>query len=214
MATRTPAKRRRRSPRLAWMVVVMVGAVVAAWAAGLVGFADSLPTEVTDGDTRTDAIVVLTGGSGRLGTGLELLSEGRAEKVFVSGVYRGVDVRRLLELSQRAPEELACCVEPGHGAVNTAGNAAETAAWMGRQGFHSLRIVTASYHMPRSLLEFRHVLRDQTLIPHPVFPEHVKQDRWWAFPGTAALIVGEYNKYLLARLRHLGERAVAGTDGS
>ena len=180
-------------------VLAMLGA---AWAGGLFWFAASIPEAVSDPAARTDAIVVLTGGSGRLGAGLELLSVDRARKLFVSGVYRGVDVAKLLELARRTPEELRCCVEIGYSADNTAGNAAETATWMRKQGYRSLRIVTANYHMPRSLLEFGFVMPATMLIAHPVFPAHVKRDRWWAWPGTAYLIVSEYNKFILAWLRH------------
>jgi len=93
-------------------------------------------------------------------------------------------------------------VETGYGAQNTAGNAVETEEWMRANGFQSLRLVTASYHMPRSLLEFRQALPDATIIPHPVFSDHVKQDRWWLWPGTARLIIGEYNKFLAAWVTH------------
>ena len=86
--------------------------------------------------------------------------------------------------------------------TNTAGNAIETTVWMKKHEYRSLRLVTAAYHMPRSLLEFGHAMPGVTLIPHPVFPEKVKQDYWWGWPGTASLMVGEYDKYLLAWLRH------------
>ena len=167
-------------------------------------FAAAIPVRVEDAATRTDAIVVLTGGSGRLSEGLELLAGKFADKLFVSGVYRGIDVNKLLELSQRAPEGFKCCVEIGYSADDTTGNAAETAAWARRHGINSLRIVTSSYHMPRSLLEFREALPDAVFIPHPVFPTHVKRDLWWIWPGTTGLIIGEYNKFLLVRLRMLG----------
>ena len=62
----------------------MVAAAV--WSFGLFRFADAIPERVEDAATRTDGIVVLTGGSRRLGEGLELLSRGLAEKLFVSGV--------------------------------------------------------------------------------------------------------------------------------
>ncbi len=204
-------RRRHRRPLVYLAVAALIAAI--AWTGGLFRFAAAIPAQVADPTPRTDAIVVLTGGSGRLAAGLALLSEDKAEKLFVSGVYRGVDVDKLLELSQRTPEELRCCVEIGHSAGNTAGNAAETAAWVIGQGYRSLRIVTASYHMPRTLLEFRRVLPDVVLIPHPVFPENVKQDRWWAWPGTASLIISEYNKILLAWSGHLGARLFA-EDGA
>jgi uncharacterized SAM-binding protein YcdF (DUF218 family) len=155
--------------------------------------------------TPTDAIVVLTGGSERLDAGLFLLRRKMARKLFVSGVYRSVDVTELLRLSRQKPEELECCVVLGHTADNTAGNAVETAAWMRAEGYHSLRLVTANYHMRRSLAEFRHAMPDAVIVPHPVFPDKVKQGQWWLWPGTAHLIALEYTKYLAAQLRHWAE---------
>ena len=204
-------KARRRIWVRPTVVVIFVATL---WTGGLFWFASLIPNEVADTTTRTDAIAVLTGGRDRLSTGLELLSRDQARKLFVSGVYRGVDVAKLLEMSRHSPEELQCCVEIGHSAGNTAGNAVETAAWMHRQGYRSLRLVTSSYHLPRSLMEFRAVLSDVTLIPHPVFHDRIKQDRWWAWPGTASLIVSEYNKFMLAWVRQSAARLMAAEDGS
>ena len=181
----------------------MIVVALAVWGTGLFRFADTIPNAVADADAPTDAIVVLTGGHGRLSAGLDLLARQRAKLLFVSGVYQTVDVSKLFELSRNVSEELRCCVEIGHSADNTAGNAAETAAWVRKNGSRSLRIVTSGYHMPRSLLEFRRAMPGVTLVPHPVFTEHVKQKRWWAWPGTAVLIIGEYNKFLLANFRHV-----------
>ena len=210
MMTRRIKRGRRRSLALAASVAALAAL---AWGAGLFAFAAAIPSVVADTTTRTDAIVVLTGGSRRLDTGLELLSGEKARKMFVSGVYRGIDVAKLLELSKATPEEFECCVSIGHRADNTAGNAKETAAWLKGQGLRSLRLVTSGYHMPRALLEFRHILPGAELVLHPVFTEIVKQDRWWAWPGTSSLIVSEYNKYLIAWTRHLGDRLLAG-DGA
>ena len=182
----------------------------AAWGIGLARFATQIPDAVADPDTATDAIVVLTGGSGRLDAGLDLLARKRAPKLFVSGVYRGVDVAKLLKVSKRSPSEIDCCIEIGHSAGDTAGNAQETAAWMDDHGYRSLRLVTSSYHLARGLLEFRLAMPGVQLVPHPVFAETVKQDRWWAWPGTALLIVGEFNKYLVVWPRHAANRLVAG----
>jgi len=185
-------------------------AAVTIWAVGLVRFATQILSAVADPNATTDAIVVLTGGSGRLDAGLELLAGNRAPKLFVSGVYRGVDVATLLELSKRSPGDIECCIEIGHSAGDTAGNADETTAWMTDHGYRSLRLVTSSYHLARALLEFRLAMPSVTLVPHPVFTQAVKQERWWAWPGTASLIVGEFNKYLLVWPRHAARRLVAG----
>ncbi len=174
---------------------------LALWTAGLVRFAGQIPSGVDDPMSRTDAIVVLTGGSERLATGLRLLAEGRAGKLFVSGVHRGVDVSQLLRVARRTPRELDCCIVLGHDADDTVGNARETARWISAEGYDSLRLVTANYHMRRSLLEFRRALPRATIVAHPVTPPHVKRRNWWRFPGTASLVIGEYNKFLVAALR-------------
>ncbi len=168
------------------------------WIGGLVWFAGQLPRGPGDATSRTDAIVVLTGGSGRLQQGLDLLASDMAEKLFVSGVYRGVDVQELLAISRATPEEIECCIALGYEADNTRGNALETARWLDGEGYSSIRLVTASYHMPRSLLEFRRLIPDITIITHPVLSEHYRQEDWWLWPGSARLLISEYSKYLIA----------------
>lgn len=193
--------RRGRGARAAWAAAALAVAAAAAWLAGLAWFAGQIPRTVAEPLAETDAIVVLTGGAGRLSTGLALLAEGRARKLFVSGVYRSVDVAEILRVSRRAPEELECCIELGHDASDTRGNAAETRRWMDREGFASLRLVTASYHMPRSLAEFRRAMPEARIVPHPVFPPTVHVEAWWRWPGTALLLAGEFAKYLIAVAR-------------
>jgi uncharacterized SAM-binding protein YcdF (DUF218 family) len=206
-----PQPARLRLPRL---VLSLLGGMALLWLAGFVWFADTMPSEIADPSSPTDAIVVLTGGSQRFDAGLDLLAAGKAKKLFVSGVHHGVEIADLLHLAHRSADatpsgELACCIVLGHAADSTIGNALETAAWMRSEGYHSLRLVTAGYHMRRSLFEFARAMPEMRIIANPVFPEQVKAD-WWAWPGTAALIVGEYDKYLAARLRAALDQAAAG----
>ncbi|MEE9196049.1 MAG: YdcF family protein [Alphaproteobacteria bacterium] len=184
--------------RLARRTTGVVLAIIAGWTAALVWFAENIPRQVENRSSPTDAVVVLTGGSDRLQAGFKLLAKKQAKKLFVSGVYRGVDVAELLRMSRQAPKELECCVALGYTADDTAGNAQETAQWMAKENFHSLRLVTASYHMQRSLLEFRRAMPAITVIPHPVFPKNFKAEDWWLWPGTTSLILREHFKYLVA----------------
>jgi uncharacterized SAM-binding protein YcdF (DUF218 family) len=194
-------RRPRRHRRGLLYLAIACATLVVLWCAGLLIFATLMPEAVDEARARTDAIVVLTGGSGRLRQGLQLLADKQARKLFVSGVYRGVDVAALLQVSQHSPEELECCVFIGYEADDTRGNAAETAAWIRDQKFLSLRLVTATYHMPRSLLEFRRAMPTVEIIAHPVFPETFKRADWWLWPGSASLVISEYVKYLIAALR-------------
>ncbi|MFV3075117.1 YdcF family protein [Niveispirillum fermenti] len=191
----------RAVPRAALGPLLTITLAFLLWLAGLFLFAAALPRQAPEDDITTDGIVVLTGGSERLTVGFDLLRAGKARKLLISGVYRGVEVRELLALSSRSGRDLECCVDLGYDADDTEGNAVETARWMAQEGFRSLRVVTANYHMPRSLVEFRRVLPGITLVPHPVTPQKVRLDGWWGWPGTSELIVSEYNKYLLAVAR-------------
>jgi uncharacterized SAM-binding protein YcdF (DUF218 family) len=192
----------RRFLRIAAVVALIFGG----WAYGLVVFVAHLPDHVEDPDRHTDAIVVPTGGSERLAEGVRLLIRGLAGKLFVSGVNaqtRAVDLIASLppDIEKPALGLVGCCIVLGHAADSTLGNAAETAAWMRAEGFHSLRLVTADYHMPRSLLEFHHAMPDVEIAIHPVFPDQLRRDAWWRSPGTAGLLIYEYDKYLGAFLR-------------
>jgi uncharacterized SAM-binding protein YcdF (DUF218 family) len=171
------------------------------WLGGMIWFASTLPQKVQDTHSITDGIVVLTGGSERIGAGLELLARGRADILLVSGVHHHTNQRVLAELSKATPDLFNCCVELGREAADTVGNAAETAAWVRRKGVQTLRLVTSAYHMPRSLVEFRRLLPHVRIIAHPVFTESVKIRDWWRWPGTSAFLAVEYNKYLISLVR-------------
>ena len=187
-----PGARRSAFATLAFGFCLLGGVFVA----GFVWFIASMPDAVENERTVTEAIVVLTGGSDRVTTGLTLLERGLGRRLFISGVGQGTPRADLLERAGRTPDAFACCLTLGRGADSTHGNARETAAWMRAEHLKTLRLVTAQYHMPRSLLVFRREMPDVTIVPHPVFPEAVKRDEWWQWPGTTRLLVTEYLKYL------------------
>ena len=100
-------------------------------------------------DRRTDAIVVLTGGAGRIERGLDLIERGRADRMLISGVARTV---RPVELAAQydADERLFdCCIDLGRESVDTRSNAVETARWLERRKLKTVRLVTTDWHMPR-----------------------------------------------------------------
>ncbi len=200
----------RRKLRRLGLPLALLAALAVVWLGGLVWFTRSIPGQVADSDSATDAIVVLTGGSLRVQSGLALLAGGKAKKLFVSGVYHSTDVTALLRVARQSPDPVACCVVLGHEADNTLGNAVESAQWMRQEGFRSLRLVTASYHMPRSLLEFSRAMPEARIIVNPVFPERARPGSWRARVGTDAATLVEYHKYLLALARPLVAREASG----
>jgi uncharacterized SAM-binding protein YcdF (DUF218 family) len=178
--------------------ILLLPMVAILWFYGLLNFLQKIPERITNKNPTSDAIVVLTGGSGRLKKGLQLLTRKKAKKLFISGVYRGNDVQRLLQVQKHSPAEVLCCINLGYVATSTAGNAKETADWIKKYGFTSIILVTANYHMPRSLILFRHIMPEIEIVPYPAFPAQFEPAEWWARPRTASLITSEYIKYIIA----------------
>ena len=183
-----------------WFKILLFVAVI--WSAGFFYFTTQLPTEITNIGQAGDGIVVLTGGRDRLPEAIELLSSGRGARLLISGVNADIDdakLRSILGLPDGAsPDPFTCCIDIGREARDTVGNAEEIADWVNRHGFATVRVVTASYHMPRSLAEIERQTPDLIVIPHPVFPNHVKVSAWWRYPGTAKMLASEYNKYVVS----------------
>lgn len=175
---------------------------------GFIVFTSALPSAPSDDPRRSDAIVVLTGGAARVAEGLRLLAEGRGERLLISGVHPDTELDALLALAPDVdlPTSLGSRITLDRAAANTVGNARETARWVRENEIENLRVVTAAYHMPRSLLELQRTLPGVELIAHPVFPPSVDQQRWWTSSDSASLLLGEYLKYLVALISSPFER--------
>ncbi len=187
--------------------------ILTLWLIGLLAFIAVIPGPASkiDTESRTDAIIVLTGGGDRLAEGFRLVDRGLSKRLLISGVANGVTLPQLIdrlgELQEPVPsaDELACCVTLGYAAGNTVGNADESAEWVRSNGAKSVRLVTANYHMLRSLLEFRRKVPGLTVVPNPVFPSEVRDPHWFVKPRTLMLLINEYHKYLVALARALPE---------
>lgn len=165
----------------------LMSLILLAWALGFGWFAFDLPKPASD--VRTDAVVVLTGGTGRVVRGVEVLRDGYAEQLFVSGVDKDVKPHEFAVQYKVRSALMACCVTLGFQAVDTRGNGVETAAWVRAQEVESLRLVTNDWHMRRAVLELRRRLPDEVEIVEDGVPTR---------PGWRILFL-EYHKFL-ARL--------------
>ncbi len=181
--------------------LIIASLLALGWGVGLVSYVQLVPASLGNKDVQTDAIVVLTGGSGRIDEGISLLAQGRADQLFISGMGPAVNIATLIATDEPNRGALLEKISGGSEAEDTPGNAVETAKWATANNVKSIRLVTAAYHMPRALSELRHAMPDADIIAHPVFPEQVKAD-WWRYPGTASLLAREYTKYLFSTLRN------------
>ena len=168
------------------------------WFAGFVMFAWTLPADVGDISIHTQAIVVLTGGSERLATGIALLEQGRADRMLISGVHKGVDLPGILHAAHvEVAHDLLPRIELGYRADDTEGNAQETREWVVQNQIQSLRLVTADYHIRRSMWEFQHAMPGIVIVPHPVFPEFGPSGP----VRRVLLLANEYTKFAAAVIR-------------
>jgi len=162
------------------------------WTIGFGLFSVRLPVPYENEKLTADAIVVLTGGPRRLEAGIKLLSQGRANKMLVTGVHKNVLPRELSVLTGAEPALFDCCITLDYAATNTLGNAVETAKWSAVHGAKSLILVTADFHIQRSAVLFRKSMPRMAIIPYPVKSKI-----------SPFKLIKEYNKYLATLMLEL-----------
>lgn len=191
-----------RPRRRFWRLLAGLALIpIAAFGIGWVRFVSSLPDE-DPRPPRADAIVVLTGGADRIADAVALLAADHGTRLLITGVHQGTRGDEIAALLPAQSPRFACCVDIDRRALNTAGNATETARWVRQHGFRSLIVVTSAYHMPRALVELAAIMPGVALIPHPVVSDHLRGHPWWSDFATARLLLLEYAKYVAARARH------------
>jgi uncharacterized SAM-binding protein YcdF (DUF218 family) len=166
------------------------------YAIGFSVFVANLPAPRSGAAAKADAIVALTGQGGRLAPAVTLLEKGNGQRLLITGVNRLISKRALQSLLHGGPA-FDCCADLGFAALDTRGNAAEAARWAIAHRYGSLIVVTANYHMPRSLVEFGAAMPQVRLVPYPVAPEALRALSW----DNAKRLNGEYVKYIASVLR-------------
>jgi uncharacterized SAM-binding protein YcdF (DUF218 family) len=192
----TPANGARRPRRrFRWLLAVVLVLLVL-FGIGFARFLANLPPTTSDLEARADAIVALTGGGGRLAPAVTLLEKGSGERLLITGVNPQTSKPSLKKLLHGG-DAFDSCADLGFAALDTRGNAQEAAKWAAARRYHSLIIVTADYHMPRSLVEFGAQMPGVELVPYPVAADNPKAATW----ESARLLSGEYVKYLASVVR-------------
>jgi len=199
-AAQMPRARGRLLRSIGWLTTALCVTAPLMLAAGFLWFIWRLPADAATPARKADGIVVLTGGASRISDAIELLAAGQGRRLLISGVNRGTTSQEISRLNPELARWARCCVDFDH-SLNTLGNAIETRLWTERQGFHSLIVVTSSYHMPRAMAEIAHQLPDATLIPYPVVSDRLRTEPWWTSGATTKLLLSEYMKYIFAQVR-------------
>jgi uncharacterized SAM-binding protein YcdF (DUF218 family) len=172
------------------MIARFAAFVVILYALGFALFAVTLGEPAAADAPATKAIVVLTGGKGRIERAAQLLGEGQGRRMLIAGADPSVTKADLVRRLGGKKRLFACCVDLGSESVDTRSNAEEAKRWLVARDLTSVRLVTSDWHMRRAEYEFR-----RTLGPgYVVVPDAVRTE-----PGLKTLFA-EYNKFLLRRI--------------
>lgn len=148
-------------------------------------------------------IVAWTGGEYRIQTALKLLEQDPETRLLISGVNK--NVAPISFLGNINPETRQR-IDLGYQATTTQENAHETATWVYQNHFKSVMLVTSFYHIPRSLLEFKHALPTTTVYPYPIWPKDFTESVSWIHTRSAFHLFVEYHKFLIVKLLYFLER--------
>ena len=190
----------------------LIAALVALYVLGFIAFVTLLPGAPAN-PRPAQGIVALTGGNERLSTAVRLLETRTGERLLITGVNSTTTKQELKRLSHGG-RRFDCCADLGYAAENTQGNASEAAIWARAHRYRSLIIVTARYHMPRSLTEFQAAMPGVVLEPYPVNPEDIDLDGWWHDLRALRVLQGEYAKYLASTVRNAVSRPALDPGGT
>ncbi|NQX94553.1 MAG: YdcF family protein [Erythrobacter sp.] len=170
------------------MVRTILSAFFLIWALGFLWFTVDLPQPAQR--LKTDAVIVATGGAGRISRGLEVLEGGLAPRMLVSGVDPEVRPGEFAAEFEVPQALMACCVSLGFIAEDTRGNASETAEWVERNEIKSLRLVTTDWHMRRAAAELDRALPDNVRVVRDAVPSS---------PSLPTLFL-EYHKLIASQI--------------
>jgi len=144
-------------------------------------------------EVRSDAVVVLAGGRGRIEEGVKLYQGGQGHLLFLIGVDPLVKKK---ELYQGPGAENVFLEKVSR---NTLENAIYARDLIARHKVSSITLITSRYHMKRATLLFRNALaKDVAIYPHPVDSRNLKED-WWVHGGSFKLLFSEFYKYCMFR---------------
>ncbi len=172
------------------------------WTLGLASFFTTIVVMTPKSpEIKTEGIVVLTGGDNRVRTGFDILLDHPGTRLLISGVNPKTRLADLIKESGVKAVVMPCCIDLGFEARDTVGNAREIKEWVQTYHLKSIRVITATYHMPRTLFEMKRVIPDVTLYRQPV---RTLQFDPFSRKGVR-LVLSEYHKTLVTLLHLIQE---------
>jgi uncharacterized SAM-binding protein YcdF (DUF218 family) len=143
---------------------------------------------------RFGAVVVLTGGTGRVDKGLELFQSGRGGMLILSGVSKGSDLDSIFHGQEIKPlDRISILLDKR--SDSTLENALEVRKIVKREPLSSVLLVTSNYHMPRARFIFDALMPSNVKVEsYAVESPNFDIDNWWVGKGPF-IMMEEFLKY-------------------
>ena len=117
-----------------------------------------------DSSKYDSAIIVLTGGKGRIQKGINLYKNNHGSFLFISGVFHESE----LEIKQKIERQVFnhnCCVVYDKNATSTFENAFEVKNWLVENpAIDKLILVSSYYHLPRGYVIFNNIVEKKIFL--------------------------------------------------
>lgn len=147
---------------------------------------------------KTDAIVVLTGGKGRVVEGVRLYRERTARYLIIVGADPSVRKTDIYQPKPGDPSPDGVILEKS--SRNTLENAIYGRDVINRFNIHSILLITSRYHLKRATILLRNALPGNCAIyPYPVDSSNLKET-WWNHGRSFSLLFSEFYKYCMFRV--------------
>jgi len=147
---------------------------------------------------KADAIVVLTGGLGRIDKGLELFNKKRADYLVIAGVDKDATIESIFFKRDIGFNAGKIILEKG--STSTYENAIAITGIIEAMDMDSIILITSFYHMQRASYIFHRMLPSGIkVLLHPVTTENFDEKAWWRGRGPALLAL-EFLKFYWYRL--------------
>ena len=106
--------------------------IIVFWFVGFFMFIEKIYQYPEDLTTKTDAIVILTGGRNRIAEGAKIWNQGLSEKLFISGIEKNTSLKTISNVQEVNFINLKN-VDFEKKSKNTIENAIETNEWLDRK---------------------------------------------------------------------------------
>ncbi len=114
-------------------------------------------------EKENTAIVVLTGGKGRIQKGIDLYKENNGKFLIISGVFKESEFE-IKDLIDKQVVNQSCCIFYDKEATNTIENAYQVKKWLiNNREINRLILVSSYYHLPRSFIIFSNIIKNKNI---------------------------------------------------